>query len=369
MSPQIKFGALLIALSVMTLAPCLAEEEIKPEVALADGLERLAKGVVDHFANEKLDKAISVSFFLNADGDQSASLRDMLEAALKKQGFEIRRSMLVIEGRFALISRKKTPAENYEDIALKLTANIRDRLSDEVRQPISIPIHCKELGVHLAGLTVEHGTDPNDQTRAERVCELITRPVASAVANESRAAPDSPFGVEVRVRRGQTKESDARKPQLVEGRSFVKLEKGEEYVVRLFNRASHEAAVTLTIDGLNMFAFSEEGNFGSQVLIPPGHVVEIPGWYINKMKSDAFEITTYAKSAAASRGVTSGVGTITASFSAAWDPESDPPSDESLRGKESGPATGRGRQIDQKYEQVQRKVGLVRSVVSVRYTR
>jgi hypothetical protein len=139
----------------------------------------------------------------------------------------------------------------------------------------------------------------------------------------------------------------------------VNLDRGEEYVVRLYNRAPFEAAITLTIDGLSMFAFSEEGNFGSQVLIPPGRFVEIPGWYVNKTKTDAFEIGGYAESAAASKLLPStSVGVITATFH------------ESIEGSGKDPkATKRGRQIDLTYKEEKRLVKPAITVVSVRYDR
>ena len=153
-----------------------------------------------------------------------------------------------------------------------------------------------------------------------------------------------------------------------DGQPFVKLSRGEEYVVRLTNRAKFEVAVTLTIDGLSMFAFSKEGNFGSQVIVSAGQSVDIPGWYITRDDTDAFEITSYSKSAAASKGLSGGVGVITASFAAAWDPAAKPPADEAgAKGPDA--ATGKGRRIAQKYESVRRVTGRVRSLVSIRYAR
>ena len=137
-----------------------------------------------------------------------------------------------------------------------------------------------------------------------------------------------------------------RKPSLQSGRAFVDLRPGEEYVVRLRNTSPHEAAVTLTIDGLSMFAFSEEGNFGSQVLIPAGRFVEIPGWYVTNEKTDLFEIGSYGESAAAAKLLPStSVGVITATFH------------EAVAGSDKDPkATKIGEQIGLAYEEVKRVV-------------
>jgi hypothetical protein len=159
-----------------------------------------------------------------------------------------------------------------------------------------------------------------------------------------------------------------RPPEDIGGRSFVPLEQGEEYTVRLHNRAPFEAAATLTIDGLNLFTFSQAGKFGGAVLVSPGGFVDIPGWFITLERSDAFLITSYPESAAGQQGVTTNVGTITVSFAAAWDPAANPPADE-VNPKSADAATGRGRPIEKKYVEVKRVTGRTRAVVSVRYNR
>ena len=42
-----------------------------------------------------------------------------------------------------------------------------------------------------------------------------------------------------------------------EGLAFVNIKRGEVYSARVTNRADHDVAATLAIDGLTMFAFSE----------------------------------------------------------------------------------------------------------------
>jgi hypothetical protein len=118
-----------------------------------------------------------------------------------------------------------------------------------------------------------------------------------------------------------------------------------------------------------MYAFSKEGNFGSQVVVAAGTSVDIPGWYISSAKTDVFEITSYAKSAAAAKSIPlTSTGTITATFHACWEPTATPPPDEA-GAKSADTATGRGRRIDQKYELVKRVVGKQRAFVTVRYNR
>jgi hypothetical protein len=150
--------------------------------------------------------------------------------------------------------------------------------------------------------------------------------------------------------------------------------------VRLINDSNQEMAVQLKIDGLSMYAFSElrilEGPRQGDprytaVIIAPHKSVVIPGWHVTNDKSDKFLVMEYAKSAAGGLNHTANVGTITASFQASW-PEGEPaPKDEPgrTRGPGSGDATGFGPRIDTKYQEVKRNMGVIRDVISVRYTK
>jgi hypothetical protein len=87
--------------------------------------------------------------------------------------------------------------------------------------------------------------------------------------------------------------------------------------------------------------------------------------------SDAFEVTEYAKSAAA-RKLGSGparTGTITAAFAAAWEPGEQAPADESEYTRGGSDGTGRGSAVGVQDRAVNRVIVLVRDVVSLRYSK
>ncbi len=358
----------LLLASILTLslsATTNAQEGAPKDVA--DGVKRLAGAISEFFDREKHDKVVTVGSVVNPDGDGSELLRRLLTENLEKEKFQIRKAKFAVNGRFIKQFRKANTLDEHNSVALRVTAEIRDRTSDEIVQPIAIPIF-GDGAAQVLGPSVELPTNASEAKRQKELNESLDAPEATIAGNETLAAPSSAFGMELHIRSGASSIATPRKPVDNEGQAFVKLNRGEEYVVRLHNRARFETAVTLTIDGLSMFAFSKEGNFGSQVLIPPGKYVDIPGWYITKDATDAFEITSYSKSAAASKGLSGSVGVITASFAAAWDPAGQPPSDEvGAKGPDS--ATGKGRRIDQKYESVNRVVGRNRAIVSVRYSR
>jgi hypothetical protein len=160
-----------------------------------------------------------------------------------------------------------------------------------------------------------------------------------------------------------------------DGFGLVTLKREQTYAVRLVNRSAIEVAVRLSVDGLNIFTFSElrqkEGPYQGaplydMVLIPPKGEVIIPGWHRNNSTSYKFKITEYAATAAAKMGKATDIGTITATFCAAW--EKTPPADEPDGSRAPGDdGTGFGESTSVKYTPVQRTIGAVRASVAVRY--
>ena len=145
--------------------------------------------------------------------------------------------------------------------------------------------------------------------------------------NQIFAAKDCPYGIEILVEEaGNLK---PRRAHLARHNALVQLGRDEIYAVRLINRSPYEAAVGLTIDGLSMFAFSENQTY-EYMIVDPGAEPVITGWHITNERADAFKVTEYSRSAAARSFSSPGtsVGTITAIFRAAWPEGDSPPVDE-----------------------------------------
>src|SRR5262249_28138789 len=107
----------------------------------------------------------------------------------------------------------------------------------------------------LFGLTVTLPPDGDDKARAKKMEEAIDQPRAK-VAGTRIGAEGSPYAIEILVRKdGDRGHALARAVDLKSGLAFVPIQRGEVYQVRLINDSDHDAAVTLTIDGLNMFTF------------------------------------------------------------------------------------------------------------------
>jgi len=176
-----------------------------------------------------------------------------------------------------------------------------------------------------------------------------------------------PYQVQVLVKDGDRYEE---RPLDDHGKAaFVELLRGDQYAVKLVNTTDRDAAVTLTIDGLNAFDFSEYKYH--HFIVPKNSSLLVKGWHRNNKWSDAFLITDYSKSKAAERlSNPDEIGTITAVFAAAWASNEDRPADEEGRAKSPGGiATGGGPKTPSKFNEVRRHVGRTRATVNIRYVK
>ncbi len=159
------------------------------------------------------------------------------------------------------------------------------------------------------------------------------------------------------------------------GLLFASLDIDNRYAVRLINKTDRLAAATLTIDGLNMFAFSTVPEYQrlGKVLVPPGPKgVLVKGWHNTNENSFAFQICDVGEAAVTEIGnsglnVEEEIGVITARFAVAVDlnkGESLPPDEPQT----ASLGTKRGPVVGQIYTEMRVKIGLDREVISIRYS-
>ncbi|MEL7499882.1 MAG: hypothetical protein AAFN77_19925 [Planctomycetota bacterium] len=217
------------------------------------------------------------------------------------------------------------------------------------------------LNVNLRGRT-----QPKDQSDA--IKEAIEKPQGFSIGSQLSSSPASPYAIELLVKSGN--EYKPRSATLdSKSRPFVEILQNEVYAIRLMNHSKHEAAVKLTIDGVNVFQFSQQNPKPTAWIVPPKQgrqpgVTIVRGWDQNANESLEFKVTSFPDSAASQVNLrpSNRVGVITAAFSASWADEKDRPRDE---GRTRG--TGFGEQIVDKKTMVKRHIGHVRDMISVRY--
>lgn len=253
-----------------------------------------------------------------------------------------------------------------------LAAQIEGRIED--RGGMEVFSGTWDLGeesaiVTLFGPTTALPLNKGEEARKKALRESIEAPKASIQGNLITGGGQSPYALEISAVAGT--QQVPLTPADDEGLAFVPIKRGQEYVITLVNDSDEDAAVTITIDGLNIFTFSENKAY-RYVIVPKKSRGVIKGWHRTNEVSDAFLITEFAKGAAAEIGASGAdVGTITATFAAAWPKDAPAPKAEQplLASRGGKNATARGPEVQSKYREVERKVGAPRSVISVRYSR
>jgi len=343
-----------------------AQENLRKELA------PLAKKIKEVLDQQRQD-AIAVGDFsgpahLPGNG---ALIRKTLEEELKKQGVNVQAGAKNFEVKGAF--RDAADARANGLVGVKLVTTIYDTSGEII---VNLPTRIVHGNTDLmAVLAVNASPDPRgDQfSRNKEIAERIENPQAHLTGNLIRDKANSPYAIEIRVKREGQSYVPVR-PTIVNRLPHVALQRDDVYEVVLYNDSPNEAAVSLLIDGLNMFVLSagrdpKDGpDHFSRLIVDPGKPYAVLDWHIKGTRTDEFLVTEKEGSVAAKLRNSGGVGTITAIFSAAWPKGKDDlrPADEpKTRSAELG--TGTGQQVDEKYVKVERSFGAPRATISVRY--
>ena len=364
----------LTALVALWATTARADGELKKEnlkAAVKDLVAEVRKVIED----EK-QTAVAVGEFTGAslDANFGPGLKNMFAEELTAQKVTInRKAQLTVNGLYALVDDDKDVfgKGNDKQKAVRLQASVVDAALVKRGEFIA---HVRENADIAKVLGVTAALDPkgNKQTRNEQIKTAAKNPTAVVSGAAIRAKAGSPFAVELLV---------AKKPrtaELKDGQAFVDIQRDEVYAVKVTNGSDRETAVTLTIDGLDAFAFSEDidpqtkrPKF-SHYIVPAKSSMVIQGWHkTSDPKRDdnvmAFLVAEYAKSQHFASKSTGEVGVLTVTFALSGTHPSDlPPADAKSA---EGNGTAFGPPIKEKQEPVKRIFGDVRDVVTVRYTR
>jgi hypothetical protein len=338
---------------------------------LDQGLAKMAKEIKSFLAVEKLPSKVIVGDFsgvpkLKASGgvEISRSIQTQLEACGVTVSDDADTQVM---GKFKMVEKRQHPQDAFDSLALEILATVLDGDGNELAVlPISV---FGSVVLQISGASgVEIPPTMPEAQRQQKMIEQVKTPPTNTDQGKTKPTATSPFGVEILVVKGNRLE---KRPATLDSqkRANVDLHQGEEYVVRLHNMADFEAAVSLTIDGVDMFVDATDAPPNSRIIVAPGKFADVPGWYISKTNTKAFQIGGYEQSVARRIGNSTGIGTITAAFRASWDPNGPCPADEPGGAPKGGKATKQGRDLEKNYQMVIRDFGDVRAVVSVRYDR
>jgi hypothetical protein len=360
-------GIPLFALISILLFPSvsLARDPLRCE------MKAVSEELRDYFAGRRI-KDLAVGDVSNADPTTPATsgpgIRQLLIEELGRA--ELKVKLIADVGLTVTYRARKIPLRNnrraeHVVVDMRFTASFNTDNSQE--DILSYRVENDEANRHILGLTAfntEKGAAREQQTVA-----AYTKPRASLDGTAILAGDKAPFGVEVLV------DDKPITPKDEDGFGQVALKRDQTYAVRLINRSPLDMAVRLSVDGFNMFAFSElrqdDGPYKGaplydMVLVPANGSLTIPGWHRTDATADKFQITEYGKTAAAKMQKSTDIGTITATFCAAW--EKTPPDDEPPGARAPGEdGTGFGEPTAVSREPVRRTVGAVRASIAVRY--
>ena len=343
-----------------TSRPARAANDLGKELAV------VAEAIDQYLKDKDLGDAIAVGAF-TASTPIPASAGPALQKSLAE---ELAKRKLRVDGK-ARVEVKGDYFKVEDADTRRLSVLVKARLVDRNKGAELVVFDQAILGdaviASLLGLDVVLPPKGDSTARDDRLRRSVEDPQVHVAGTRVAAAPKSPYAVEILVKSGDR--YVARAPEERDGLAFVPLRRDEVYAVRLINDSPYDAAVALTVDGLNMFAFSENPAYRNlgKVLVPPGGAT-IYGWHLTDDKTSLFKVMSYAQSAAAELRSGVNIGTITASFAAAWPANAGAPPDEPS-GRAAVDATGRGPVAAVHYGSAQRRFGVVRAAVSVRYSK
>ena len=374
-------AGLALAALLTTAGPSHASNELR------SGIAEIAKSIKQLLDGKGEDSIVVGAFTGPANYPTSAGpgIQQVLAEELSKISITVKkRAKLGIKGEYLVT---EVPADEPRDVAESrrpkvLAILLKGTVEDEFGKIVTdfsfkqTVIRGDAAFVNLIGAPVDLPPNGTDEQRDKKIRESLSKPKTFITKTRISASPDGKLAIEVLVN------GEARAVKDDEGLAYLaeNINRGQVYAVRLINDTDQEMAVQLTIDGLSMFQFSElrvkdgpkkgQPAYGTLILGPKKHF-DVKGWHCTNERSTEFKVTEYAETAAASINQTANLGTITVSFRASWPKGSPPPGDEPSKTKSttSGDGTGFGKSFEQKFKEVERTVGVIRSSVSVRYAR
>jgi hypothetical protein len=287
---------------------------------------------------------------------------------LARQGLQLdRKAGWLVQGVYKVIIDTSTSDRHP---ALKLEIELQERDGDGgFNLHLARAVVDEETVAAALGLTLALPAEGSGADRARELDNILRNDRAPQITGgRVSVGKDSPYGVEVLVQRDGRYEPIT--PRLVNNVAYAPVARKEVYALRLYNDTPHEAAASVTIDGIDLFSFCDVKP--TSLILPPRGSAVVRGWPITLERTNEFQVTAYAESAAFQLQSLAPVGVINVAFAAAWPRDGTPPPDEPRRapqGSRAGDATGHGASIGQKYVALERKIGVLRASVSVRYTR
>jgi hypothetical protein len=353
---------------------------------LRDALKPMAEDVLAIVVKDQRQSGIAIGDFnapTGLDANGGPGISETLESLLNElqPGLVQKKATLSLRGRYDKVPDPRDASQ----ILIKVTAEITNSRGDRIDEKFA-ELRDTSLIAGMLGSTVALPPAAPREKRNEILQKSLDKPSFSPEGTLIRSAADRPFGVEILVTGIRDAPQDAkgwarvpaRSPRSEDGQPFVDIKRDEVYAIRIHNDFKHdnepyEAAVLVAIDGIDVFNYSQMRDPKTRkpkythYVCPQGQCT-ICGWHKTNEQSDSFLVTEFGKGAASRAKVARGkIGVITVKFALAWAGNDVPAPEKGAR--DAGNETGFGPPIRTQLKEVERHVGVVRDVISVRYSR
>jgi hypothetical protein len=363
----------LVGLAALAAVPASrADEALRPKVAeIAEGIKKILES--------RTTDTIAVGEFTPPAGysaNYGPGIQDLLSQELKTRKIRVdAKAAYKVQGDF-VTAKVPDSTQGGDVLSLKLNFRIYDNQGEELTSLTQrFEIKNNAVVAKALGYTGPLSGNGDFYGRNQEVQQYLGKKSGYTDAGRISAAEKREFAMEILVKPSVKTPAKPRPAQFKGNELFVNINRGELYEVRLYNYSKLDAAVTLEIDGLSVFAFSDVCDARGvpkyrHFIVPPESNTVIPGWHKRNDGPNnwlSFLVTAYGEGASRLAPQPAGkVGIITATFAHAWTGEK-PAAERSAR--DGGNETGFGPPVTQKTTEVQRQIGVVRDIISVRYTR
>lgn len=287
-------------------------------------------------------------------------------------------ALLAINGKFLIVDDPEDAktAESRRLQAERITLNIDDKTTGDTVKPISVFVRRLRDIATIEGTTVSLDPHADAREQGQDIRQHQQKPLAFIDGTKIRATADSPFTLQVGVKPLDAVNATAkfRDATLEHGYPYVAIDKGELYELSFHNGSREEVAISVKIDGIDSFTFSDDRHaqthrpLYTHYIVPHGETLVIPGWLktIDPKRHDnylSFLVTEYGQGAASQFTTQSQgqIGVITVHVSKSHLPGSG-------RAKSSA-ETGFGPPIKANLKSVERQIDPPHEFISVRYLR
>jgi hypothetical protein len=297
--------------------------------ATADEIRDKFKSLAKEVLENTHEQSVSVGQFTpvglphaNAGVGLEQLLREALEAI--HAGIVQTKAQYEVKADYALVSSELSHDMKEIKFALHIFNTDSGEELNILRSRVQVRLSGTNTIALITGITASVPPNGTKEERNKVLQKAHTSPSVFIHGHEKTlvsCSESSPYAVELLVKPLNSEGTLAPRPAYEQGGlAFVDIQRDELYQVKIYNNSGKPVAITLTIDGLDVFHFSKDRDKEGRPLykrfICAGKTRTIQGWFDTLQNAYQFLVTEYGKGAVSQAGVISHgqVGVIHVAF-------------------------------------------------------